>query len=242
MMNKIIVLSPKISKESSQLLAESLGADLEFPFETDNRDFSKYDYVFKYGFSKKIKAKKGCSFNKADAVVIAKDKLLTFNALKGLDITVEFTQDFEQALAWSKDGHTVVAREFSSESNGKGITYCTTPGELQFLPPQKFWTKCIYETQEMRVNLWRDKVLSIYVKAITKKGFFKFELHKGLEEHPQLVDIAQKVYKNIGLDFCGLDVLQDNGKLRILEVNSAPILFPYTVKKLTACINKEINK
>jgi len=238
-MKNIIVLSPEVSKESAQALAEALDAELEFPYKTENRNYMKYNYVFKYGFSKKIKAKKGATFNKSDAVEIARDKLLTFNALKDQDVTIEFTTDKNVAVQWIKDGHTVVAREFSKSSNGNGITYCQTIGELN-KAKAIFWAKCIYETQELRVNIWRNKVLSIYIK-IFENGFFIFKLNKGMEEHPQLVELVNKVHKSIGLDFCGLDILTDsNGKLNLLEVNSAPILFPYTIKKLVTEIKKEL--
>ena len=240
-MNNIVVLSPEVSKESAGILAEALGAKLEFPYKTENRDFNNYDYVFKYGFSKPIKAKKGCVFNKSKAVEISRDKVSTFNALKGLGITVDFTDDYPIARDWMKDGHTVVARKYSKESNGKGMSYCTSLGQLENTDAV-FWTKCEYEAQELRVNLWHNRVISIYVK-IKENDFFVFKLHKGMEEHPQLVNIANKVYDKIGLDFCGLDILNDKeGNLLLLEVNSAPILFPYTCNKLVACIKKEINK
>jgi glutathione synthase/RimK-type ligase-like ATP-grasp enzyme len=242
-MNNIVVLSSKISKDSAGELSKALSATLEFPYDTKSNDFTKYDYVFKYGVTKKIKAKKGVVFNKSKNTSISINKISTFNALKDLDITVPYTQDITVARQWLLDGHTVVARSQTKGSNGSGITYCTTAEEL-YNTPAKFWTRCIYENQELRVNIWRDKVLSIYVKVRdTDTESFVFKLHKGFEEHPQLVNMTKLVYSNIGLDFCGLDILTDNtGKLLLLEVNSAPILFPYTINKLVGCIKKEISK
>lgn len=238
---KIAVLTPEVSKESAEVLATALNADLIFPYVTEERDFTKYDYVFKYGFSKKIKAKKGATFNKTENINIARDKIQTFVTLKDENITVPMTLNKEQAVQWIKDGHNAVAREFSKEANGKGITYCTTIKELN-TAPAIFWTKQIHEVQELRVYLWRNKVLSIYIKDIGD-GNFIFKLNKGQEEHPQLVNMANKVYEKVGLDFCGLDVLTDvDGTLLLLEVNSAPILFPYTCKKLVSQIKQEIVK
>jgi len=240
-MPNIAVLSPKVSKESAAVLANLLDAELIFPYDTTERDFRKYDHVFKYGFSGKIKAKKGVTFNKTVAVEKAMDKLYTFDVLKDTGITIDFTMDRGVVEKWIAVGHTAVAREFSNESNGKGITYCSTKKELD-QAPAKFWTKYSQALQELRIYLWRNKVLSIYVKEINN-GFFVFKLQQGHEEHPQLVEMANKVYENIGLDFCGLDVLtEEGGHLRLLEVNSAPILFPFTAKRLVASINKEINK
>jgi glutathione synthase/RimK-type ligase-like ATP-grasp enzyme len=239
-MKKIIVISPEVSKESATAFAEALGADLEFPYKTEKRDFIEYDYVFKYGFSRKIKAKKGAVFNKSVSVEIARDKLATFKALENKNISVESTTNFDTAKKWLKDGHTIVARKFSKESNGKGLTYCQTM-EVLNNTEAIFWSKYIPNAQELRVYCWRDKVLSIYIKDIENDSFI-FKLNKGMENHPQLVDLVDKVYKNIGLDFCGLDILTDTiGKMHLLEVNSAPILFPYTINKLVTEIKKEIN-
>ena len=240
-MTKIIILTSKVSEESAKVLSTLMNADIDFPYDSKNRDYTGYDYVFKYGFSRLIKAKKGTTFNRTGPTEIAKNKILTFEALKDKDITVEYTQDINCAHKWIQDGHTVVSRDTADGSNGAGIKYCTTRKEVDSVKAL-FWTKCIYEKQELRVNLWRNKVLSIYVKTVNE-GVFDFSLVKGNENHPQLVNIAQTVYDKVGLDFCGLDLLTDDtGRLYLLEVNSAPILFPYTAKKLVAEINKETKK
>lgn len=233
---ELIVISPKISEDSAKLLANSLMANYENPYETKNRDFTTYNTVIKYGFSKKIKANN--VINKHKHTLIAMDKLKTFEALKNSIYIVPYTTDKEVAKTWLDYG--VAARSSTTDSNSKGLTYCDTIEEIENTPAI-LWTKYIEHTHEFRVNIWRNKVVSVYTKYIDKEHF-RFKLFQGVEEHPQLVELVNEVYKKIGLDWCGIDILRDyNGSLYLLEVNSAPILFPYTLKKLVNIIKKELN-
>ena len=236
-MKEFIVLSPNVSCESARFLAEMLDAKYENPYETGNRDFSQYKYTFKYGFSRKIKA--NTVFNKTKNVEIAIDKLKFLNAFKGSGLTVDFTQDIKEATQWLKNNDCVVARNELDGSNGDGLVYCEDLKTLNNTPAI-FWTKYVEHTNEFRVYLWKDTVISIYDKKQID-GHFQFVLFKGAEDNPQLVSLAKEVYNRVGLDWCGADVLRDNkGKLTLLEVNSGPILFPYTAKKLVNILKQEI--
>lgn len=237
-MKSLIIISPKVGFESASGLADLLGVPYENPYDTENRNFSKYDFVFKYGFSRPIKVKgKGSTLNKTSSVEISKDKIKTFDLLKDACLTVDYTQDKLQAQSWLKKG--VVARNIIDGADGDGVEFCFTQKEFNNIPA-KFYTKYIEHTNEYRVNIWRNKVVSVYDK-INVNGIWQFKLFKGVEDHPQLLHIAEAVYKNIGLDWCGLDVLRDSkGNLHLLEVNSAPVLYPYTMKKLANIIKSEI--
>jgi glutathione synthase/RimK-type ligase-like ATP-grasp enzyme len=233
----IVVISPKVAQESAQFLAESLGADYVNPYETDKRNFTGWDIVFNYGFSRKIKSNK--VFNNPENVQISRDKVACLQVLKGKCKTIDFTLSKEEASKWIEVGEIVVARAQVKGDNGKGLVYCYTQEDLN-KTEAKFWTKYQDHTHEFRVNVWKGKVVSIYNK-VRKNDHFKFELYRGQEEHPQLVHIAKHCYDNIGLDWMGLDLLCTNkGELHFLEANSAPILFPYTCKRLINLIKQEI--
>ena len=242
-MTKGIVLYTKVGEDSAHMLAEVLQADIENPYKTGERDYSKYLYVFKFGFSKAIRAKRGCTFNRKTPTEIAIDKRKTFSALAGTGTTVEYTESLQEAQKWLEDGHVLAGRETTTGSNGEGLVYIQTLGELGD-SPATLWTKLVDEVQELRAYMWRNKVIALYVKTIkVSKGIFRFKLipRSELYIHPQLVEIATNVYDKIGLDFCGVDIIADTaGKLNVLEVNSAPILFPYTIKQLVKEINTEI--
>ena len=239
----IIVLSPNVSVESAKSLAEALKAKYENPYETRNRDFTKYDVVVKYGFSRPIKTKKGALVvNKTKSVEIAIDKIKTLSLFKEDGFTVPFAITKAEAKKFLDKKGSVVARLDATASNGIGIVYCDTEEELKKVTEAKFYTKYIKSTNEFRVNVWRDKVVSVYDKVVPNEHF-RFKLFQGVEEHPQLVAMAKAIYEKTGLDFYGLDVLRDRkGTLHLLEINSSPVLFPYTLNKLTTIIKKEAGK
>ena len=235
----IIVISPKVGEESAKLLAKKLKASYENPYETDKRDFRDYDVIFNYGFSRPIKG--NTVFNKNENINKARCKITTLSLLKDDDITVEFTQDKEEAIKWIKQHHIAVARDKAKATQGKGLAYCYTLEDIDNLPA-KFWTKYYENTHEFRINTWRDKALAVYTKKHdVKEGTFSFVKFDGVENHPQLQALVQKVYEKIGLDFSGIDVLRDEkGDLKLLEVNSAPILPEEEVNLLVKAVKEAI--
>lgn len=240
-MKNIIVISPKVSSQSARILAQNLGAYYENPYNTGNRNFEKYDLIFNYGFSHYF-VHKGVVINKPAAIKIAIDKTMTFKKLKNQGITVPFTENYNEACKWIKQGDTVVARSTATGANGVGLKYCTTEEELEGTQAT-FWTKFVPHTHEFRVNVWRDNVISIYDKVRVEDGEgdkFEFVLYRGQENHPQMVALVKKVWDNTGLDWCGMDIICDKkGNLSLLEINSAPILYPFTVNKLVNLVTKE---
>lgn len=234
-----IVLSSKAGFESASALADALGCKYENPFETGNRDYRAYSTIIKYGFSRPIKTTKGSLvINKTSSTELALDKVKTFALFEGENLTVPYTLSLKEAAKWLKDG-TVVARETATGHNSEGIKFCDT-GEELIEANAVFFTKWIKSTNEFRVNVWRNKVVSVYDK-VENNGIFSFKLFKGVEEHPQLVSIVEKVYEKTALDWYGLDVLRDKkGNLMLLEINSAPVLYPYTLKKLSTILEKEV--
>lgn len=233
-----IVLSSKAGQESASNLAEYLGCKYENPYETENRSYMEYTTVFKYGFSRPIKTKKGTLvLNKTESTLTALDKMKTFDLFKDDGVIVPYTTDIKQAAKWLKEG-MVVARATATGHNSEGIVFCQDAEDL-LNAEAKFFTKYVDHTNEFRVNCWRNGVVSVYDKVQVGEEF-SFKLFKGVEEQPQLVALVNKIYEKTKLDWFGLDVLRDKkGNLWLLEVNSAPILYPYTLKKLATIIEKE---
>jgi len=238
----IAVLGSKISCISSNNIAAALKCDFYQVNKDPERNFKDYTHVFNYGSTEPIIANK--VFNNKKAVEIAVDKIKTFEALKQHNFCVEYTEDKNQALQWVNEGYAVVCRSLTQGTNGKGMVYTRNPETLNNTPA-KFWTKYIWHTHELRVHSWRGKVVNIFNKVQQphpeKEGFFNwdFQLFEGAEDNPQLVDMVEKVYRQIGLDWCGIDILRtEDGCLHILEVNSAPQLQEQTEAKLTKLIKK----
>ena len=237
-MNNIIVLSPKVSCESAKKLASVLGADYDNPYKSDKYDYTNYALCVKYGVTAKIKAKK--VINKTSAILKSIDKIAFLKALSGDGIGVQMTLDYEVAKSWIKEG-PVVCRRTNTGHDSEGVVICYTLKELEGEPETMFWTKYQAHTHEFRVNIWRNTVLSMYDKKTTGENEFVFHLFQGLEKHPQLLHLVDILREKIGLDFYGMDVLRDKkGQLHVLELNSAPVLFPFTIRKLAEQINKEL--
>ena len=232
----LAIISNNISTDSARELAKALKCKYINLQNTKKRSFLEFDWVFKYGVSKKIEANNVLNTSKATTRAI--DKIQTFKTLANDNITIEYTESIEEARNWIDQGFIVVARKVATGANGDGLSYCTNQQQLTDTPAI-FWTKFFFHTNEFRVNIWKGKVISIYEKT-RQKTHFKFTLWQGQEEHPQLQKIATSVWKNIKLDWCGIDLLRDNqGNLKIIEVNSAPVLYPFTIKKLAKHILQE---
>lgn len=235
----ILVISPKIGEDSAKRLALNLNAKYINPFKTEERDFSKFTHIINYGFSRKIKGT--VIINKPQLIQITRDKVKCFKLLKDKCNTVPFTEDKNLALYWINIGRTVVARTLTKADNGKGLIYCNTKENIEDVHA-KFYTRFTPHVAELRVNVWKGKILSIYHKK-RNKGFFDFLLlrEKQFVENMQIIQIVEKIYKEIPIDWCGIDLLlSKDGTLFFLEINSAPILYQYTLKKLTSIIKKEI--
>lgn len=235
----ILVISPKCGEESAKTLAESLGADYINPYDVNIKEYWEYnnhEYVFNYGFSKPTKGT-ALKINKAEAVNISCDKIKCLKLLKGKCQTVVFTEDINEAKSWIDQGRIAVARALVKSNNSKGLVFCYTKEEIDNTPA-KFWTRYIDHVAELRINVWKGKVVSIYNKVV-KNNHFIFKLIQGQEGQPQLNHIVTQVYEQTGLDWCGIDLLLTaKGNLYFLEVNSAPVLYPYTLKKLTSLVKE----
>jgi len=236
---KYVVIHPKIAEESAHLLAEALDCPCINPYETKDYMFSKknYDLVINYGVSSPTKGAK--KLNKSAAVKLTKNKLECFDALEDTP-KILHTTDYNTARAWIQQGRTVVVRKVIDADNSKGIFFCNTLQQLGKHKDAPLFTRYIEHTNEYRVNVFQGKVLSVYDKTVVN-GFFKFKLQVLMEKTKKLQEIAKIVYEKTGIDWCGIDLLKTaKGNYFILEVNSAPILFPYTIKKLVHEI-KQLN-
>jgi ribosomal protein S6--L-glutamate ligase len=78
-----------------------------------------------------------------------------------------------------------------------------------------------------RVTLAGDKI----IQAVVKKGknwkegklFWKNEKYRLFKPTPKLAALCRKAAKIFGLEWCGIDLMQDkNGKWQLIEVNSCP--------------------
>lgn len=162
----------------------------------------------------------------------------------GKEFIPEFTVIPQVAQAWGTD---IVVRATTTGSGGDGITIVPA-GQLP--PKAPLYTKYQKKTQEYRVHCFRKPLQAVGGVAngawsldhYQKKIFIKTEerpepldwkirnhtqgfIFQTVEEIPPEVQAAcEAVLKNLGVDFCALDVIhhRPTGVALVLEGNTAP--------------------
>lgn len=231
----IAVISPKCSRESASRIAQLLGADY-FP-STLPADYRGYDVVVNYGSSKPILCNK--VINHPDSVRMCVNKISTLKRVKN---GVEWTKDRDVALEWLKKDGAIVSRalEEGSRSEGVVISFCKEDFDTY---PAKFWTRYFEHKHEVRINVFKDKILTVYEKVEEDGVFVFYPLEIQGEKNKEVQEMIHSVQENIGIVMYGMDVLVNKkGDCKLLEINSGAILLPETEETLIDNIFKEIYK
>lgn len=231
----LCVISPTVSRDSARKLAELLGANYHA---AEHPDFSMYDTVINYGSSRDFLFKS--VINHPAAVEICVNKISTLKRIDKFCNTIQWTKDKKLAQEWfDKDG-VVVARAKETGSQNDGMTICETENQFK-TAPAKFYTKYFYHSHEIRVNVFKNKVISVFEKKRNKDGTWDFQ-HipvKGIVKPVE--QMIEAIKNNIGIDMYGMDILiNKKGDYRLLEVNTGPILHEETEQPLIKELKKEL--
>lgn len=229
---KVLVISPECSKESAEYLAALL--DGEYKPADKTTDYTDFDVVVNYGSSKE--ANFPYVINTPESVSLCVNKIST---LKRVKHGVEWTKKKDKALEWLLSGDAVVAREFECGSKSSGTTICESKDIFE-TTKAKFWTRYFPHTHEVRINVFRGEIISVYEK-VEKNGFFDFQLLDIVGDVSQVTEMIESITNNIGIAIYGMDILVNSeGECRLLEVNSGAALYEGTEKKLVSLLKKEI--
>ena len=235
----IIIVSPGCTADSAQDLASRLGIDCIVKQGTD--EYPVYDKninIINWGCSR-IKGGR-VLLNQPRAVRRSLNKIRTFELLSEHIRMPVMTLEKAEAVGWAQQGRKVVCRSLIKGCKSRGITLTNNPEEVQAIEA-KFYTRFIANCTEYRINVYKGQVLTVYRKE-PSNGDFRFKIQNGEEVAYQALvqDMIDAVHEHINLDMFGLDVLKSpKGKWFLLEVNSAPILFPITYKRLANKIKQE---
>lgn len=233
---KICVVSPTCTSLSAKKLAKKLNCDYHNPYKTDTMLYPEHDKVINFGVTRLYNTPN--LINKASAIRISINKLTTFKHLKKTKYLPKYTTKRDLALTWLKNKELVVVRNIlvGAKSEGTKITDKETDLEFGLL-----FTKYIEHKKELRVNVYKNKIISVLQKTPDKENNFTFKLLKGFYNR-QVEEIIKDISKNISLDLYGMDILQtENGNIYFLELNSGPILFGETLNRMANAIKKDIN-
>lgn len=172
--------------------------------------------------------------NSPQAVSVAADKLLSFNAMKDMGVNVvPFTTDKEVAFEWGRES-TVILRHKLKANSGEGIEIVEPEGYIADAP---LYTKYIPKKYEYRIHVFQGNIIARQRKARKEEieddainwrirnlaGGFIFARNEG---RPVPVDVDHQAYlavQAMGLDFGAVDIGYDekNDRAWVYEVNTA---------------------
>lgn len=132
--------------------------------------------------------KVGKVINPTFAVKKCSNKLAFFRALDGTGLTPEFTENPQQALEWSQQGHVVVARTELAAHSGKGIVF--SDEDPEFHTKARLFVKYMKKKEEYRVHVMNGEIIDIQKKLVRKKD------DMGNDVDPLLVNYRIRSYDN----------------------------------------------
>lgn len=176
--------------------------------------------------------------NSAKAIELCDDKMKTYITLAGENIAFPDTVSSPLNYACVPDnlyaeienrlGYPVVVKEVYG-SMGKSVYLCKNRDELISMRNSLIGKPHLYQKftgakgKDIRVIVIGKKAIGA-MQRVNKKDF-RSNIQAGGEGYfmplnEELKAISEKAANVLGLDYCGVDVLEDNGKYYICEVNS----------------------
>jgi hypothetical protein len=186
--------------------------------------------------------------NKPDCVTKAINKRTTFQILAGANVSVvPWTANKAIAKEWLDNGYVVVVRKTLTGHEGSGIVIVE---QVQDLIDAPLYTRYIDKVREFRVHATQFGVIDtqwkvrdpqrevISWKVRSYKNGFIFQ-RKGVNPNAHRDALAIQAVKALGLDFGGLDIIEDKqGNFYVVEVNTAPGIEGTTVGRYAAALKQ----
>ena len=182
-------------------------------------------------------------FNRMSAIEACDDKMLTYLALRGAGVPLiksisaplcytrgaKANEQFLKEVAVELGFPLVVKRSYGSF--GAGVQLVPGMPELiktanEFLYEPHFFQQFIAEAsgRDIRVIVIGGKAVAA-MERVAKEGEFRSNIELGgegraIEISSEVALVAEKAAKTLGLDYCGVDILQSKEGAIICEVNS----------------------
>lgn len=232
------ILSYKLASKSAKTLSKSL-----------NWRRVRYNGTFRNNYRHTI-VNWGCSaspnfpvsriINKPEAVALASNKLKTLRRLTEEGVsTLKFFTDPTEAFVYQQEHNAVMfQRNILNGRSGNGITVVQPGEELGYAP---LYTVFFDKTHEYRVHATKDAVFDFQAK-LQRNGeeadpyVYSYDngrvfCRNGIELPDEVAAQSVAAVAALGLDFGAVDVaMNDDGTVKILEVNSAPALEGSTIE------------
>jgi hypothetical protein len=175
-------------------------------------------------------------------------------ASNGLN-TPEFTTDVYTAMTWVREGYLVFGRKLY-HTQGKDIVGPGRRAPRRFLRrwrESEFWVKVIPNVeQEWRMHIFNGKSIARGLKVQTGPTRRKMPVRNrkngwtmvhNIKPPDEVREAAKKAVAAVGYLFGAVDLLLDrDGKVWVLEVNSAPGLDDYTAEAYADAISNYVDR
>lgn len=178
--------------------------------------------------------------NAPSAVAVARDKLLTFNALKESNVPAP-TYWTDRATAEAERGESIVLERHSlTGQSGSGIVVKRVGEALGNAP---LYVRYVRKQREFRVHVFGGKAVAVQEKKLESEAEQTAD-QKLIRNHANgwvfcvndvaepdgLRDLAVSACNAVALDFGAVDMIQGkDGKLYVLEINTKPGLSSPTI-------------
>lgn len=207
----------------------------------------KYDFIVyldkdKY-LGKALEQKGFRLFNSAASIETCDDKVLTYFALNGVGVCmvktipaplcytpkIDANADFLQQVAQELDFPLVVKRSYGSF--GAGVRLAKDFTELKSIANEFLYEPHCYQQflsesagKDIRVIVIGGKAVAA-MERIAKDGEFRSNIELGgegkrIELSQDYAKTAEKAAQALGLDYCGVDLLETKTGAAVCEVNS----------------------
>lgn len=253
--SRAVILPYKIGSKSARLLAETLTAQLGLKVRRVRHDGAyrpkARSLVVNYGSGGRPHWLGNTRvLNDPLACAKAGNKLSSFNAFKAAGLSIpDFTTSRDQAMAWIRDGATVVCRTMLNGHSGRGIVLSDAVHPIVSAP---LYVKYKKKRKEFRVHVFQEQVIDVAekrkrrleVRPSTFDGYIR-NLANGwvfcrdaVVRPPDLEQLAVAACRSLGLDFGAVDIIwnERENKSYVLEVNTAPGLEGTTLTNYTNAI------
>lgn len=199
-------------------------------------------FVINFGATSPLVTTDTCTVNCSTCIESALDKRETMVRLDNAGVpTLIHTTIPAVAKEWLEQGIPVVGRKLVTSHSGKGIVIMEEPEEIVSC---KLYTQLIKNGREFRVHAALGDDLKDLVLIQQKKrenGFTGNDIIKTRangwvfcinsqfletysEVKEQLVKVARDAIDAVDLEYGAVDIIVKNGKLYVVEINTAPAL------------------
>jgi glutathione synthase/RimK-type ligase-like ATP-grasp enzyme len=173
--------------------------------------------------------------NKPRSIRLAADKERFLLRCAYRDIPAPRLLDNDECMDLLKDGKKVLIREPNS-FGGRGITVVRSPDAFNRIPPGKIAVRFFPKEAEYRAHVWQNRVILLTQKR-ARRDTTRSDDQRFIWNHtngwvhcredvdkPEGIDqLAIDAVNVCNLDFGAVDImLNKDGVLRVLEVNTAP--------------------